>query len=591
MFLPTTAEEVKKRGWDAVDVILVTGDAYIDSPHIGAAVIGRVLEAAGFRVGVIAQPDTAADADIRRLGEPRLFWGVTGGSMDSLVANYTAVKKRRRSDDLTPGGVNNRRPDRAVIAYANRIRRSFKDTKPIVAGGVEASLRRIAHYDFWSDTVRRSILFDARLDILAYGMAERVVLEIARRLTEGEDLRNIRGTCVIEHEPPAGYLELPSFEDAAADKKAFLRMFDGFAAHQDPVTAQGLVQRHADRFLVHHPPQPHLTEQELDAVYALPFTRRVHPFYAQQGSVRAMDTIAFSLTTHRGCFGGCRFCSIALHEGRTVLSRSEASIREEARKIAARPDFKGYLTDVGGATANMYGIGCARQSARGACADRQCLYPEPCPSLKNDHVRQIRLLTELRNIPGVKKVFVASGIRHDLVLADKKHGAVYLRELIKHHISGQLKIAPEHTVSGVLALMGKPPARALAAFQTLFAKMNAEEGRKQFLTYYFIAAHPGCTLEDMRLLKTFAARELRLTPEQVQIYTPLPSTWSSVLYWTEIDPATGREIFVEKDPVKKQKQKDVLVAGGKRPGRQAGRQDRRTPRFSPTAKRSSPTRK
>ena len=566
MFLPTTPEELRKKGWDRPDVLLVTGDAYIDSPHIGAAVIGRVLAAAGYRVGIIAQPDMANDADIRRLGEPRLFWGVTGGCMDSLVANYTALKKKRAGDDLTPGGRNNRRPDRAVIAYANGIRRSFKNTKPIVAGGVEASLRRIAHYDFWSNAVRRSILFDARIDILAYGMAEKAVLEIARRLNAGEDLRNIRGTCVIENEPPPDYLELPSFENAAADKRAFLQMFSRFSANQDPATAQGLAQRHADRFLVHHSPQPHLTEAELDAVYALPFTRLVHPFYAKQGKVRAIDTISFSLTTHRGCFGGCRFCSIALHEGRTILSRSEASILQEAREIAARPDFKGVLADVGGATANMYGIGCARQPARGACADKECLYPQPCPSLKNDHTRQIRLLAGLRSIPGVKKVFVASGVRHDLVLADKKHGVSYLRELVKHHVSGQLKIAPEHTAPGVLKLMGKPPAQTLTEFKALFAKLNNEEKRKQFLTYYFIAAHPGCTEEDMRALQSFAARELHTVLEQVQIYTPLPSTWSALMYWTGIDPANGRKIFAEKDPVKKQRQKDMAAARRRFPG-------------------------
>jgi len=563
MFLPTTAEELKKKGWNCVDVILVTGDAYIDSPQIGAAVIGRVLEAAGYRVGIIAQPDMADDADIRRLGEPRLFWGITGGCMDSLVANYTALKKKRAGDDLTPGEKNNRRPDRAVIAYANGIRRCFKNTKPIVAGGIEASLRRIAHYDFWSDTVRRSILFDARIDILAYGMAEKAVLEIARRLKAGENLRNIRGTCILEHEPPSGYVELPSFENAAAEKKAFHQMFGLFSANQDPITAQGLAQRHADRFLVHHPPQPHLTEAELDAVYALPFARSVHPFYAKQGKVRAMDTIAFSITTHRGCFGGCRFCSIALHEGRTILNRSEASVLEEARKLAARPDFRGVLADVGGATANMYGAVCLRQSVRGACADRRCLDPQPCPSLKTDHARQIRLLARLRGIYGVKKVFVASGIRHDLVLADRKHGVSYLRELVKHHVSGQLKIAPEHTAPAVLTLMGKAPTRALTEFKTLFARLNHEEGRKQFLTYYFIAAHPGCTEEDMRALQSFAARELYTTPQQVQIFTPLPSTWSALMYWTGVDPATGKRVFVEKDLKKKQRQKDIVTSDRK----------------------------
>ena len=566
MFLPTTSEELKKRGWDRLDVILVTGDAYIDSPHIGVAVIGRVLTGAGYRVGIIAQPDLSNDADIRRLGEPRLFWGITGGCMDSMVANYTATKKKRRDDDLTPGGKNNHRPDRAVIAYANLIRQHFKKTKPLVLGGVEASLRRIAHYDFWSDAVRRSILLDARADILAYGMAETAIIEIAHRLAAGKDIQNIRGTCTIENEPPPGYLELPSYEQAAADKKAFTQMFNLFYANNDPVTACGLYQPHGNRYLVHHPPSPHLTVAELDAIYALPFSRRVHPFYAAQGGVRAMDTISFSLTTHRGCFGECRFCSIALHEGRTILSRSEASILAEAQKIAGLPDFKGYLVDVGGATANMYGMDCARKQNRGACSDKGCLYPKVCPSLNADHSRQIHLLKSLRNIPGVKKVFVASGIRHDLVLADKKHGAAYLRDLVRHSISGQLKIAPEHTSPDVLRPMGKPQPQALIDFKNLFEKMNAEAGLKQFLTYYFIAAHPGCTEENMRELKSFAARELHTTPQQVQIFTPLPSTHSALMYWTGIDPATGKKIDVEKDPAKKQKQKDIATAGHKPPG-------------------------
>jgi len=559
MFLPTTSEELKKRAWNRLDVILVTGDAYIDSPHIGAAVIGRVLTNAGYRVGIIAQPDIKSDADIGRLGEPRLFWGITGGCMDSLVANYTATKKKRHDDDLTPGGKNNRRPDRACVVYANLIRRYFKNTKPLVLGGVEASLRRIAHYDYWSDTVRRAILFDARADILAYGMAEQAVAEIARRLAAGKDIHNIPGTCTIESEPPPGYWELPSYENAAADKRAFVDMFKIFSVNNDPVTACGLYQKHGNRYLVHHPPGPSLSTAELDAVYALDFSRRVHPYYEKQGKVRAMDTISFSLTTHRGCFGECRFCSIALHEGRSILSRSEESILAEARKIAALPDFKGYLVDVGGATANMYGIDCPRKQMSGACSDKQCLYPQVCPSLKADHGRQIHLLKNLRRIPGVKKVFVASGLRHDVLLADKKHGASYLRELVKHHISGQMKIAPEHTSRSILALMGKPTPQSLTYFKTLFEKMNAEAGLKQFLTYYFIAAHPGCTEEDMRELKSFAARELHTTPQQVQIFTPLPSTWSALMYWTGIDPASGKKIYVEKDVAKKQKQKDIVV--------------------------------
>lgn len=564
MFLPTTSEELKKRAWNRLDVILVTGDAYIDSPHIGVAVIGRVLTNAGYRVGVIAQPDVQSGADISRLGEPRLFWGITGGCMDSLVANYTATKKKRHEDDLTPGGKNDRRPDRACVVYANLIRRYFKNTSPLVLGGVEASLRRIAHYDYWSDTVRRSILFDARADILAYGMAERAVIEIAGRLAAGKDLKNIRGTCTIENEPPPGYRELPSCENAAASKRAFADMFRLFHAENDPVTASGLYQKHGNRYLVHHPPSAPLSTAELDAVYALDFSRRVHPYYEQQGKVRAMDTIAFSITTHRGCFGECRFCSIALHEGRSILSRSEESILAEARKIAALPDFKGYLVDVGGATANMYGIDCPRKPIEGACSGRRCLYPQVCPSLKTNHARQIHLLQGLRRISGVKKVFVASGLRHDLILADKKHGTSYLRELVKHHISGQLKIAPEHASRSVLALMGKPAPQALTYFKTLFEKMNAEAGLKQFLTYYFIAAHPGCTEEDMRELKSFAARELHTTPQQVQIFTPLPSTWSALMYWTGIDPATSRKIYVEKDIAKKQKQKDLATGDAKK---------------------------
>lgn len=559
MFLPTTSEELRKRGWNQLDVILVTGDAYIDSPHIGVAVIGRVLTNAGYRVGIIAQPDLTNGSDIRRLGEPRLFWGITGGCMDSMVANYTASKKKRHDDDLTPGGKNNRRPDRAAVVYANLIRQHFKNTKPLVLGGVEASLRRIAHYDYWSDTVRRSILFDARADILTYGMAETAIIEIAERLQAGKDIKNIRGACTIESEPPSGYLELPSYENVATGKKAFAEMFQIFYSNNDPVTACGLYQQHGNRYLVHHPPQHHLSADELDAIYALDFSRRVHPFYEAQGKVRAMDTIAFSLTTHRGCFGECHFCSIALHEGRTILSRSEASILAEARKIAALPDFKGYILDVGGATANMYGIDCSRKQVRGACPDKRCLYPQVCASLKADHSRQLHLLQSLRKIPGIKKVFVASGIRHDLVLADKKHGVSYMRELVKHHISGQLKIAPEHTSPGVLQLMSKPRSQALVHFKNIFEKMNAEAGLKQFLTYYFIAAHPGCTEEDMHDVKSFATRELRTTPQQVQIFTPLPSTTSALMYWTGIDPATGRKIYVEKDLAKKQRQKNIVV--------------------------------
>ena len=559
MFLPTTSAELKKLKWDKLDVILVTGDTYIDSPFIGVSVIGNVLADAGFRVGIIAQPDIHSDIDICRLGEPQLFWGITGGCMDSLVANYTATKKKRLSDDLTAGGRNNRRPDRAVVVYANLIRQYFKETKPLVLGGVEASLRRVAHYDFWSDSVRRSILFDARADILVYGMAEKAILELAQKLNSGQETKDIRGICYISSAPQPEYIELPAYEEVVTNKKSFIKMFDTFYCNNDPLTAKGLFQQHGPRYLIQNPPQPALTVAQLDQLYALDFARDVHPYYQIWGKVRAMETIKFSITTHRGCFGECNFCSIGLHEGRTIISRSEKSIIDEAQKIAELPDFKGYILDVGGSTANMYGIDCRRKQTQGACQDKRCLYPQVCASLRPDHSRQINLLERLRKIKGVKKVFVASGIRYDLLFSDKKHCASYMQELVKHHISGQLKVAPEHTAPSVLKLMGKPQAKFLTNFKQLFEKMNESSGQKQFLTYYFIAAHPGCTEEDMRELKSFATRELKINPQQIQIFTPLPSTYSSLMYFTGIDPATGRKIFVEKNIAKKQRQKDIVV--------------------------------
>lgn len=563
MFLATTRAELKKLKWDKLDIILVTGDSYIDSPFVGVSIIGQVLLQAGFRVGIIAQPGLHNADDISRLGEPALFWGITGGCMDSMVANYTATKKKRRNDDLTPGGKNNRRPDRACVVYANLIRRHFKNTAPLVLGGVEASLRRIAHYDYWSDSIRRSILFDARADVLVYGMAEKAITELAFRLQKGRDIKDIRGTCYIDSVKPADYQELPSFEEAAADKKAFIRMFNLFYRNNDPLTARGLIQQHGPRFLIHNPPLPALTTGEIDKIYALDFVRDVHPFYRTQGKVKAMDTIRFSITSHRGCFGECNFCSIGVHEGRTIISRSEKSIISEAQKLVALPDFKGYILDVGGPTANMYGIDCARKQTQGVCPDKRCLFPRVCANLHVDHEKQIKMLQQLRKIEGIKKVFVASGIRYDLLLADKKHGANYMRELVHHHISGQIKVAPEHTEDNVLEIMGKPRIEALPAFKTLFEKLNQNAGSKQFLTYYFIAAHPGCTDKDMRDLKAFTSRKLKINPQQVQIFTPTPSTYSSLMYWTEIDPATGRGIFVEKDAGKKQKQKDIITQTGR----------------------------
>lgn len=555
-------------GWDRLDVVLVTGDGYIDHPCIGVSVIGHILLDAGYRVGIIAQPDIDSDSDIARLGEPRLFWGVTGGSLDSMVANYTAANKRRKSDDYTPGAINNRRPDRALIVYTNLIRRFFKNTRPIVLGGVEASLRRIAHYDYWSNSIRRSILFDAKADILVYGMGEKAVVELAGLLKEDRDISGIRGICYIAKDKPPPYIELPSYERVAGDIQAFIEMFQTFSQNNDWSGSKGLCQFQDTRYLVQNPPQPELTSRELDRVYEMDFERELHPVCAQLGKVKALETIRFSITTHRGCFGQCSFCSISPHQGRNVVSRSKHAIVKEARGFTGHPEFKGIIADVGGPTANMYGMGCGQPRSQGGCRTKHCLTPEVCRNLRVDHGPLTLLLKKLRRIPGVRKVFVASGIRHDLVMADVEHGQDYLGELIGHHISGQMKIAPEHTENSVLALMGKPGRESLVAFKDLFYRLNRACGKKQFLTYYLIAAHPGCTLDDMKRLRDFATAELRTNPEQVQIFTPLPSTWSALMYHTQTDPISGSRIFVEKDRAKRQKQKDIVI--DKKPIRKRG---------------------
>jgi len=559
MFIPTTRQELDQLGWDALDVILITGDSYVDSTFIGVSVVGHALIEVGYRVGIIAQPDVQSGDDITRLGEPALFWGVTGGCIDSMVANYTATKKPKRSDDLTPGGKNDHRPDRAVIVYANLIRRYFKNTQPIVLGGVEASLRRIAHYDYWSDSVRRSILFDAKADILVYGMAEKTIVALAQRLQADQAIDDLCGICYISQEKKKDTIELPPFEKVAQDKRAFTEAFHTFYRNDDPLLAQGLCQQQDTRYLVQNPPAPYLTQQELDAVHELDYERAQHPFYERIGPVKALETIKFSLTTHRGCYGECNFCSIAVHQGRTVRWRSADSIVREAKRLTQYPDFKGYILDVGGPTTNMYGFECEKKITQGSCADRRCLYPEICPQLTIDHSKQLALLRRLREIEGVKKVFVASGIRYDLVLADEAHGLSYLREVVQHHISGQIKIAPEHTQDHILRRMGKPGKDALLRFRNLFYKLTKATGKEQFLTYYFIAAHPGCTERDMRALKHFASRHLKINPRQVQIFTPTPSTYSSLMYYTEMDPFTGEALFVEKELTQKQHQKNVLV--------------------------------
>lgn len=562
-FLPSTPQELQQLGWDRLDVILVSGDAYIDSPFVGTAVIGRVLADAGFRVGIIAQPELQSGDDIRRLGEPRLFWGISGGCVDSMVANHTASGKRRKQDDYTPGGLNTKRPDRAVLAYANLIRAHFKQTCPLVLGGIEASLRRIAHYDCWSNAVRRSILFDAKADYLLYGMAERSVVELANSLRDERDPRGIRGLCYISKERPTDYLELPAYSEVAgaeqARKMALTRMFRTFYENNDALTAQGLAQLHNDRWLIQNPPQPPLTQEELDHVHSLDYQLDLHPYDRQRGQVRALETIRFALTTHRGCYGECNFCAIAVHQGRTVTCRSRQSILAEARRLTKHPAFKGRIHDVGGPTANMYGIECRKKLNKGCCQDRRCLFPEICKSMVVDHGEQLRLLEELRSLPGVKQAVVSSGIRYDLILADRKNGLSYLRQVVRHHVSGQMKVAPEHCQPQVLACMGKPGMDSLLRFRELFTRLTKEEGLPQFLTYYIIAAHPGCTQADMLALKDFARKELKVLPKQVQIFTPTPSTWSTVMWWIGRNPFTGETCHVEKDARRCERQKEVLT--------------------------------
>lgn len=560
MFLPTTRKEIEALGWHQPDVILVSGDSYIDNSFCGVAVIGRVLTDAGFNTAIIAQPATETPEDITRLGEPRLFWGVSGGCVDSMVANYTATKKRRKQDDYTPGGVNNRRPDRAVIQYTNLIRRFHKDTVPIVLGGIEASLRRVAHYDFWSNKLRRSVLFDAKADYLIYGMGERAVVELADSLNNNVKPDWVKGLCYISGNPPEDYIELPTYEKVCKDKKAFVKMFSLFYQNNDPISAKGLHQKHGDRFLVQNPPADPLSMEELDRIYELGFQRRLHPYYQKQGDVRALDTIRFSLTTHRGCYGECNFCAIAIHQGRTVNWRSEASIVREATRLSESTDFRGTITDAGGPTANMYGYECRKKLKSGSCKNRRCLYPEICKELTPDHSKLLNLLGKLRKINGVKHIFTASGIRYDLILNDTATGKKYLDQILKHHISGQMKIAPEHTEDRVLKLMGKPGKKVLTRFKQQFDATNRRSNDKRFLTYYLIAAHPGCSEADMKALKQYCHEVLKTNPEQVQVFTPTPSTWSTLMYYTGTDPFTGQPIFTEKNLQKSEAQKQIITS-------------------------------
>lgn len=544
-FLPMTGDEVRKRGWDGLDVILVTGDAYVDHPAYGTAVIGRVLEAQGLSVGVIAQPDFRSAEAFRRLGKPRLFFGITAGNMDSMVANYTAHKRPRKTDDYSPGGSAGLRPDHAAVVYANRAREAFKDV-PIVLGGIEASLRRFAHYDWWGDEVRRSILLDSRADILVYGMGETQVIEIARRIAAGESLHGIEGTAVVAGEftgDDPDSVEIPSYEEVRSDPDKFNEAFRTILENQDPVRGKTIVQKHANRYVIQYPPAAPLKARDLDAVYDLPYAKNWHPSYERAGGVPGFETVRFSLISHRGCPGECSFCGLSLHQGRIVQSRSESSILKEAAALTERKDFRGTIADVGGPTANLYGAVCAKWQQSGACVTRRCLVPAPCRNLDPGYRKSLSLYRKLLALPRVKHVFIESGFRHDLLVEEKARD--YFETVCRDHVSGRMKVAPEHSSGHVLALMHKPAFAVYKQFLTLYRATCKKIGKDQYLVNYFISAHPGCTLEDALSL-ALKLQELGIHPEQIQDFMPLPMTLSGTIYHTEKDPFTGKKIYVAK---------------------------------------------
>jgi len=558
-FLPISEKGLKKRGWDELDIILVTGDAYVDHPSYGAALIGRVLEDAGFKVGIIAQPDWRTLDDFKRLGRPKLFFGVTAGNIDSMLAKYTANKKIRNADDYSPGGRAHLRPERASIIYANKLQQAFKGV-PIVLGGIEASMRRLTHYDYWSDRVRRSLLMDSKADILVYGMGEKQILEIAGRLKDSNSvtgLENISGTVIIRKslEGLKDYVLVPSFEEIASDKDAFNSAFKTIYSESDPVSGKAIAQKCGDRFLVQYPPAPPLTTREMDRIYALPYMRNWHPAYSKDGGVPGFETVRNSITSHRGCSGGCSFCSLYLHQGRIIQSRSIKSIGREIAAIAEDKKFRGTITDIGGPTANMYMAKCPSWEKTGACRNKRCLVPEKCKNLTLGYEHSIRLWKELKNIPGVKHVFVGSGVRYDLLIDRYSDG--YMRELCSSHVSGQLKVAPEHCSFLVLGLMNKPVFAKYEQFIDRFKTINKRLGKKQYLVNYFISSHPGARLEDALELAVYLAKN-HIHPEQVQDYIPLPMTISGAMYYTEKNPFTGKKLYVAKTPGERAMQRALL---------------------------------
>ncbi|HWR40431.1 MAG TPA: YgiQ family radical SAM protein [Patescibacteria group bacterium] len=563
-FLPVSREDMERRGWDRLDFLLVSGDAYVDHPSFGPAIIGRMLEEQGFRVGILAQPDWRSTAAFKVFGKPRLGVLVTAGNLDSMLNRYTAAKRRRSEDSFAPGGRAGLRPERATIVYANRIREAWKNI-PLIIGGIEASLRRFTHYDYWSDSLRRSILVDSRADLLVFGMGEKPVTEIAAQLVTGvpvQDIRQVAGTCFLTESPDElwDYVEIPGYEAVSTDKAAFAEAFRLQYREQDPIRGKRLVQRHGDLLLVQNPPSKPLSTTEMDQIYALPYQRTYHPAYDAQGGVPAIQEVKFSLVSHRGCFGNCSFCALYAHQGRMIQHRSQDSLLEEAAALAKLPDFKGYIHDVGGPTANFRHIACEQQRQRGTCADRQCLFPEPCKNLDGDHQEYLALLRKLRNIPGVKKVFIRSGIRFDYLLAPGKWAAgnqEFLRELCMYHVSGQLKVAPEHVAPAVTNMMGKSGKKVYLQFMKAFQRTNQEVGKEQYLVPYFMSSHPGSGLKEAIELAEFI-RDLGYHPEQVQDFIPTPGSLSTCIYYTGIHPLTGKKVYVAKSPEEKKMQRALI---------------------------------
>lgn len=561
-FLPICKEDMIERGWDECDFVLVTGDAYVDHHSFGTAIISRVLEHAGYKVGIIAQPNWKTTEDFMKLGRPRLGFLVNGGNMDPMVNHYSVSKRQREKDLYSPGGEMGHRPDRATIVYCNKIREAYGDI-PVVIGGIEASLRRFAHYDYWSDQVRKSILVDSGADLLVYGMSERQIVKVADALNDGFDPKYISfidGTCYMADsldEVYVDYVLTPSFEEIKKDKVKFAEAFKIQEAEQDPFRGKAVVQPHGNKFMVQNKPEPPLSREELDEVYALPYTKNYHPSYEAKGGIPALNEVKFSIVSSRGCFGSCSFCAITFHQGRAVQSRSHESILEEAREITQLPDFKGYIHDVGGPTANFRQEACKKQitEGKGGCKNRQCLDPSPCKNLNVDHTDYVSLLRKVRKIPGVKKAFVRSGIRYDYVMADKDN--TFMRELIKHHVSGQLKVAPEHVAEEVLYYMQKPAGDTYDRFRQKFFAMNEQMGLKQYLIPYLMSSHPGSTLNSAIELAEYL-RDIKYQPEQVQDFYPTPGTLSTTMFYTGLDPRTMKEVYVPKSKHEKAMQRALL---------------------------------